>query len=71
MTLVGACLKLSSCADNAILQVAAIMHDDAAHEHAVDDLHVAAQLAHCAQDAALDAAPVPAVRHQLLRMGNT
>lgn len=56
----GACLQLSPCADDAILQMAAIMHNDAVHEHAVDYLHIAAQLAHCAQHAALDAALVPA-----------
>lgn len=48
-------------ADYGVLEVAAVLDLHAVHEHAVDDLNVAAQLAHGAQHAALDAA---LVRHR-------
>lgn len=54
-------LEVGVGADDAVLQMAAGFHLYAVHEHAVDDLHIAAQLAHGPQHAALYGA---LVRHR-------
>lgn len=52
-------LQVGARADDGVLEVAVVVHSDAVHEHAVDDLDAGAQLAVGPEHTALDGALVP------------